>query len=208
MSYQLASHDWSTPAANGAQATDDFAFESLVGDSPALRDVIAFAKKVARRPGLTVLLVGETGTGKGVLARGIHYASPMASEPFVAVNCAAIPTALLESELFGHEEGAFTDARTRKKGLIELAGSGVLFLDEVSELPTNLQPKLLRALEERRFRRLGGLDEIEIGCRIIAATNTSLEEAGLITRNPSAGAPIQSWSAIARSSVPRSASAS
>ena len=177
MSYQLASQDGPTPAATGARAADDFAFESLVGDSPALLDVIAFAKKVARRPGLTVLLVGETGTGKGVLARGIHYASPTANEPFVAVNCAAIPAALLESELFGHEEGAFTDARARKEGLMELAGTGVLFLDEVSELPSNLQPKLLRALEERRFRRLGGLEEIEIGCRIIAATHTSLEEA-------------------------------
>ncbi len=176
MTYQLASGDH-PGLPRRAPGPGEFAFRSVVGESPPIRTVMEFATKVARRQGLTVLLVGETGTGKGLFARGIHYASPASDEPFVAVNCAAIPGTLLESELFGHERGAFTDARSRKRGLLELAGGGALFLDEVSELPTDLQPKLLRALEERRFRRLGGLDEIEIRCRIIAATNTSLEEA-------------------------------
>ncbi len=124
-----------------------------------------------------MLIVGDTGTGKGLFARGIHYASPEAQEPFVEVNCAAIPANLLESELFGHERGAFTDARARKLGLLELAGAGTLFLDEISELPPNLQPKLLRALEERRFRRVGGTDEIEARCRLIASSNGSFEDA-------------------------------
>ncbi len=124
-----------------------------------------------------MLIVGDTGTGKGLFARGIHYASPEAQEPFVTVNCATIPANLLESELFGHERGAFTDARARKRGLLELAGAGTLFLDEISELPLNLQPKLLRALEERRFRRVGGTDEIEARCRVIASSNGSFEDA-------------------------------
>ncbi len=124
-----------------------------------------------------MLIVGETGTGKGLFARGIHYASPDAQEPFVTVNCAAIPANLLESELFGHERGAFTDARARKRGLLELAGAGTLVLDEIGELPLNLQPKLLRALEERRFRRIGGTGEIEAQCRVIAASNGSFEDA-------------------------------
>ena len=122
-----------------------------------------------------MLLSGETGTGKELFARGIHYASPDPGEPFVAVNCPAIPPTLLESELFGHERGAFTDARSLKKGLFELAGSGTLFLDEISDLPPDLQPKLLRALEERKVRRLGGHKEIDIKCRVIAGTNRSLE---------------------------------
>jgi transcriptional regulator with PAS, ATPase and Fis domain len=127
--------------------------------------------------GTTVLLVGETGTGKELFARGIHYEGAAAAEPFVAVNCAAIPETLLESELFGHEKGAFTDARANKAGLMEVAGGGTLFLDEIHHLPHALQPKLLRALEERSVRRLGGVDEIPVRCRIIAATNVTLEHA-------------------------------
>jgi len=140
-------------------------------------EAIEFAKKVATRQLTTVLIVGDTGTGKGLFARGIHYASADAQEPFVTVNCAAIPGNLLESELFGHERGTFTDARSRKIGLLELAGAGTLFLDEVSELPPNLQPKLLRALEERRFRRIGGTQEIAAKCRLLAAANSSFEDA-------------------------------
>ncbi|MBX6332809.1 MAG: sigma 54-interacting transcriptional regulator [Gemmatimonadaceae bacterium] len=151
--------------------------EGIVGESEALRDALDRARKVASSRLTTVLIVGETGTGKELFARGIHYAGPSRGEPFVAVNCAAIPETLLESELFGHERGAFTDARAQKRGLMELAGSGTLFLDEIGELPPRLQPKLLRALEERRVRRLGGLQEIEISCRIIAAANTSLHDA-------------------------------
>jgi len=151
--------------------------ESIVGTSAAIRDALDRARKVATSRLTTVLIVGETGTGKELFARGIHYAGPSRGEPFVAVNCAAIPETLLESELFGHERGAFTDARAQKRGLMELAGTGTLFLDEIGELPPRLQPKLLRALEERRVRRLGGLQEIEINCRIVAAANLALHDA-------------------------------
>ena len=177
MSYQLASREGQEdPAPSGKQAAD-IGFQAIVGRSPALLKAIKFSMRVANRRGTTVLIVGETGTGKGLFARGIHYAGPDAQEPFVTVNCAAIPANLLESELFGHERGAFTDARARKRGLLELAGPGTLFLDEVSELPLNLQPKLLRALEERLFRRIGGTEEIEARCRVIAASNDSFEDA-------------------------------
>lgn len=150
---------------------------SIVGASDPLGDALDRARKVATSRLTTVLIVGETGTGKELFARGVHYEGPSRGEPFVAVNCAAIPETLLESELFGHERGAFTDARAQKRGLMELAGCGTLLLDEIAELPPRLQPKLLRALEERRVRRLGGLDEVEINCRIIAAANTSLHDA-------------------------------
>ena len=150
---------------------------SIVGASEALSDAIDRARKVATSRLTTVLLLGETGTGKELFARAVHYEGPARGEPFVAVNCAAIPETLLESELFGHERGAFTDARAQKRGLMELAGCGTLFLDEIVELPPRLQPKLLRALEERRVRRLGGLDEVEINCRIVAAANPSLHDA-------------------------------
>lgn len=124
-----------------------------------------------------MLLVGETGTGKELFARGIHAASPRTSDPFVAINCAAIPDTLLETELFGHEAGAFTDARTLKRGLFEVAGTGTLFLDEVAELPLRLQAKLLRVVEDRRFRRIGGVTEMTLKARIIAGTNAALEPA-------------------------------
>ena len=151
-------------------------FQSIVGSSPLLRDAVRLASRVAATRRTTVLLIGETGTGKELFARGIHYASSNADEPFVAINCAAIPEALLESELFGHERGAFTGAHARKQGLLELAGMGTLFLDEVHQLPGALQPKLLRALESRRVRRLGALEEFPIECRIIAAGNPLLEQ--------------------------------
>jgi two-component system NtrC family response regulator len=124
-----------------------------------------------------VLLVGETGTGKELFARGIHAASPRTADPFVAINCAAIPETLLETELFGHEAGAFTDARTLKKGLFEVAGSGTVFLDEVAELPLKLQAKLLRVLEEKAFRRVGGATELSLVARVIAGSNVALEPA-------------------------------
>ena len=126
---------------------------------------------------MTVLLVGETGTGKELFARGLHAASTRAAEPFVAINCAAIPETLLESELFGHEPGAFTDARALKRGLFEVAGAGTIFLDEVGELPLKLQAKLLRVVEDRRFRRLGGSEERTLSARIVAGTNMLLETA-------------------------------
>lgn len=154
-----------------------FSFDRVIGRSPELRQAIDLARRVAGAHSSTVLLIGETGTGKEMFARGIHYEGSNASAPFVAINCAAIPDTLLESELFGHEAGAFTGARVRKLGLMELAGCGTLFLDEVHHLPLNLQPKLLRALEDRRVRRLGGTQEIAIECRVIAASNVSIERA-------------------------------
>ena len=177
MSYQLASREVRVDLAPSGKHATDIGFQAIVGRSPALLKAIQFSMRVATRRGTTVLIVGDTGTGKGLFALGIHYASPEAQEPFVTVNCAAIPANLLESELFGHERGAFTDARARKLGLLELAGAGTLFLDEISELPPNLQPKLLRALEERRFRRVGGTGEIEVRCRLIASSNGSFEDA-------------------------------
>lgn len=154
-----------------------FGFSNIVGDSPALREAVKLAMSVAVAKRTTVLLTGETGTGKELFARGIHYASAAANEPFVAINCAAIPEALLESELFGHEKGAFSGAHDRKHGLLELAGRGTLFLDEVDHFPRTLQPKLLRAIESRRVRRVGGLEEFAIECRIIASAGPLLEQA-------------------------------
>lgn len=154
----------------------DFGFQNIVGRSPAITEALELARRVADSPRTTVLLLGETGTGKELFARGIHYAGANSEQPFVPVNCAAIPETLLESELFGHERGAFTDARKRKSGLFELAGAGTLFLDEIHHLPIPLQPKLLRVLESRRVRLLGGTEELEIKCRLIAAANPMLEQ--------------------------------
>jgi transcriptional regulator with PAS, ATPase and Fis domain len=157
-------------------AERSFGFQNVIGESPLLREALRLAERVAATRRTTVLLIGETGTGKELFARGIHYAGATADEPFVAINCAAIPEALLESELFGHERGAFSGAHARKQGLLELAGMGTLFLDEVHHLPRQLQPKLLRALESRRVRRLGGLNEFSIECRIVAASSPLLEQ--------------------------------
>lgn len=154
----------------------DQAFQVIIGRSEAIQEAIALAYRVARSPIRMVLLAGETGTGKELFARGIHAASDRAAEPFAALNCAAIPESLLESELFGHERGAFTGAANRKPGLLELAKGGTVLLDEVAELTLALQAKLLRVLEDRKARRVGGVDEVEINCRIIAATNESLEQ--------------------------------
>lgn len=153
-----------------------FGFQAVLGTSSAIQEAVRLAHKAALARA-TVLLVGPTGTGKELFARGIHYSAPSAAEPFVPINCAAIPASLLESELFGHERGSFTDARTAKEGLFEVARAGTLFLDEITELPVGLQPKLLRALEERTARRVGGTREIPIRCRVVAASNRNLEDA-------------------------------
>jgi two-component system NtrC family response regulator len=153
---------------------DAEAFAHVVGSSQAIRDAIDLARQVAESPLTTVLLEGETGTGKELFARGIHRASN-STEHFVAINCAAIPGNLLESELFGHEKGAFTGATESKPGLLEHAHTGTLFLDEVNQLPLDLQSKLLRVLEDRTYRRVGGAHELSLRCRIIAGTNTPLE---------------------------------
>ena len=155
----------------------DLGGRTIIGASRAIENAIALAQRFARSPHATVLLVGETGTGKELFARGIHAAGDAEAEPFIAVNCAAIPAQLLETELFGHEKGAFTDAKAAKPGLFEVAAGGTLFLDELGDLELGLQVKLLRALEERRIRRVGGVGEIPVRCRIIAATNVLLEEA-------------------------------
>ena len=150
-------------------------FDAIIGASPALIAVKALLGKVATSPASTVLLTGETGTGKDLIAKTIHYNSDRASRPFVNITCSAIPEPLLESELFGHERGAFTDARQQKRGLLETADGGTVFLDEIGEMTPGLQAKLLRFLEERTFKRVGGLADIHVDVRVIAATNRDLE---------------------------------
>jgi two-component system response regulator HydG len=152
-------------------------FEAILGSSLALRRTLEQGARVAAHRDLSVLIGGETGTGKELLARALHYGSPRATEPFVEVNCAAIPANLLESELFGHERGAFTGAVASKPGLFELAHGGTLFLDEVATLPRELQPKLLRALENRSIRRVGGQQTRAVDVRVIAATHVELGQA-------------------------------
>jgi two-component system, NtrC family, response regulator AtoC len=150
-------------------------FDQIIGNSPAMRETINLARRVARSEVSCVLLQGESGVGKDCLAKAIHYASRRSDAPFVAINCAALPSNLIESELFGHERGAFTDAKTRKEGLLEQADGGTILLDEISELDINLQAKLLRVLEERMFRRVGGLKDVPFTARVIAASNRNLK---------------------------------
>jgi formate hydrogenlyase transcriptional activator len=145
----------------------------LIGSSPKFRVLLADVEKVARVDS-AVLIQGETGTGKEVIARAIHAASPRRNHRYVALNCAAIPTALLESELFGHERGAFTGACTQTRGRFQMADGGTLFLDEIGDMPLELQPKLLRALQEREFERLGSNHTVQVDVRVIAATNQDL----------------------------------
>jgi transcriptional regulator with PAS, ATPase and Fis domain len=149
----------------------------VIAESPAMREVMDFVRRVAASEATTILLEGENGTGKDLIAKTLHYQSMRQAEPFIAINCAAIPETLLESELFGYEKGAFTDARSQKRGIFELADKGTLFLDEIGEIPLMLQAKLLRVLEEQSFRRLGGLKDIKLDLRVIAATNKNLREA-------------------------------
>jgi formate hydrogenlyase transcriptional activator len=153
----------------------DFNFENIVGNSPALKHVLELVETVAPSDS-TVLLLGETGTGKELIARAIHDRSRRKDRTFVKLNCAAIPTGLLESELFGHEKGAFTGAITQKTGRMELADQGTLFLDEVGDIPIEIQPKLLRALQEREFERLGSTHTRRVNIRLVAATNRDLEK--------------------------------
>lgn len=152
-------------------------FDGVYGDSPAILEAIARAQRVIPFERLTLLLTGETGTGKEVFARAIHYNGPRRDMPFVAVNCAAIPVHLLESELFGHERGAFTGATSPKTGLVEVANGGTLLLDEIGHMDLTLQGKLLRALEERTIRRVGGTKDIKVDVRVVAATHVDLRKA-------------------------------
>ncbi|MGH9879906.1 MAG: sigma-54-dependent transcriptional regulator [Pyrinomonadaceae bacterium] len=160
------------------ERAQQFAFEQIVGQSPAIQKMLSFASKVAESEVSSVLLQGESGTGKDLVAKAIHYGSDRAERPFVAINCAALPATLIESELFGYEKGAFTDAKTRKEGLFEQAEGGMLLLDEIGELELSLQAKLLRVLEEGAFRRVGGLKDIPLDVRVIAASNRDLKTEG------------------------------
>ena len=150
--------------------------KDLVCASEAMKKIFEMVHRVAKQPNTTVLITGESGVGKEVVARYLHRTSPRKDRRFIAINCAAIPPTLLESELFGHEKGAFTGATTRKKGIFEAAQGGTVFLDEVGDLPLEAQAKLLRVLQERKVQRVGGTEEIPVDVRIVAATNQDLEK--------------------------------
>lgn len=154
---------------------EPFALDNLIGTSKAIEDVKALLAKLARTPA-TVLVTGESGTGKDLAAKVIHYNSPRSNRPFMNITCTALPETLLESHLFGHERGAFTDAKEKKPGLFELADGGTVFLDEIGEMPPTLQAKLLRVLEEKTFMRVGGSRDVKVDVRIVAATNRDLEK--------------------------------
>jgi two-component system, NtrC family, response regulator AtoC len=152
-------------------------FGHIVTHNPATIKMLEVARKAAETDHTTILIQGESGTGKGILAKAIHYASPRTSMPLLEINCAALPDALLESELFGYEPGAFTDARRRKEGLLERASGGTVFLDEIGNMSASVQAKILRVLEEGTFMRLGGTNTIKVNIRLIAATNDNLKSA-------------------------------
>jgi len=154
----------------------EYSLDAIIGASPAMQQVKSLLARIASSRASTVLLTGETGTGKDLAAKAIHYSSDRAARPFVNITASALPEQLLESELFGHERGAFTDARQQKRGLLETADGGTVFLDEIGEMTPALQAKLLRFLEEKAFKRVGGLADIRVDVRVIAATNRNLEE--------------------------------
>jgi len=154
-----------------------YGIDSIIGQSRHMRNVLALAEKIARCDAGTVLIQGESGTGKELIAKAIHYQSARADKPFVAINCAAVPQMLLESELMGHEKGAFTDAKLQRKGLFEMADGGTIFLDEIGDMEPLMQAKLLRVLEERSFRRVGGTTDVQVDVRIVSATNKDLRKA-------------------------------
>ncbi|HEY3490338.1 MAG TPA: sigma-54 dependent transcriptional regulator [Candidatus Deferrimicrobiaceae bacterium] len=158
------------------ESVKKYGFHRVIGPSRKLADVIEIARKVTMSEATTVLIQGESGTGKDLLAQAIHYESSRATRPFMAINCTALPAELLESELMGHEKGAFTDAKSGKKGLFEIADGGTIFLDEIGDMQHGLQAKLLRFIENKAFRRVGGHRDIEVDVRIIAATNRNLSE--------------------------------
>ena len=153
-----------------------YSLRAIVGESETMESLRQMVAKVAGSPASTVLLTGESGTGKDLVAKTIHYSSARASRPFMNITCSALPEHLLESELFGHERGAFTDARMQKRGLLESADGGTVFLDEIGEMVPALQAKLLRFLEEKSFKRVGGAGDIRVDVRVVAATNRNLEE--------------------------------
>ncbi|MBI4613939.1 MAG: sigma-54-dependent Fis family transcriptional regulator [Planctomycetes bacterium] len=153
-----------------------FGFDRILGQDPRMMEILALVQKIVAHGASTILIEGESGTGKDLLAKTIHYSGPRADSPFMNITCSALPSELLESELFGHERGAFTDARTQKKGLFEVARGGTVLLDEIGDMPMPLQAKLLRFLEERAFKRVGGTVDIRVDVHVVAATNRNLEE--------------------------------
>ena len=159
-----------------ATQAQPYSLERIVGHSKAIDEVKSLLQKVAASPASTVLLTGESGTGKDLAAKVLHYQSDRATRPFMNITCSALPESILESELFGHERGAFTDARQQKRGLLESADGGTVFLDEIGEMAAGLQAKLLRFLEEKAFKRVGGVNDIHVDVRVIAATNRNLED--------------------------------
>jgi two-component system response regulator AtoC len=159
-----------------ANVSEPYSIDRIVGESAVMQEFRNLLSRVATSPASTVLLTGESGTGKDLAAKVLHYSSARATRPFVNITCSALPENLLESELFGHERGAFTDARQQKRGLFEQADGGTVFLDEIGEMPAALQAKLLRFLEEKTFRRVGGSADMRVDVRVVAATNRMLEE--------------------------------
>src|SRR5580765_3656548 len=159
-----------------ANQAQPYSLDRIVGESDAITHLKALLKKIAASPASTVLLTGESGTGKDLAAKVLHYASARASRPFMNITCSALPEVLLESELFGHERGAFTGADRQKRGLIESADGGTVFLDEIGEMVPALQAKLLRFLEEKSFKRVGGSADLKVDVRVIAATNRNLQD--------------------------------
>jgi DNA-binding NtrC family response regulator len=159
-----------------SSAARPYSLHSIVGSSPEITELRHMVARIATSPASTVLLTGESGTGKDLVAKIIHYSSDRSARPFMTITCSALPEQLLESELFGHERGAFTDARMQKRGLFEAADGGTVFLDEIGDMVPSLQAKLLRFLEEKTFKRVGGSADIRVDVRVIAATNRNLEE--------------------------------
>src|SRR5512136_2667610 len=151
--------------------------DTIIGETEQMSRVKGLILRIAKSDATTVLIQGESGTGKELVAKAIHYSSARAEKPFLAINCAALPVTLLETELMGHEKGAFTDAKTSKKGLFELADGGTLFLDEIGDMDLSMQAKLLRLLENKSFMRIGGVKDIKVDVRVISATNQVLSKA-------------------------------
>ncbi|MCQ3949469.1 MAG: sigma-54-dependent Fis family transcriptional regulator [Planctomycetes bacterium] len=159
-----------------ASQSENFSLDRIIGESPPMKALKDLLRKIAQSPSSTVLVTGESGTGKDLVAKALHHNSSRALGPFMNITCSALPDTLLESELFGHERGAFTDARQQKKGLLEQADGGTVFLDEIGEMSPVLQAKLLRFLEDKAFRRVGGSHDIKPSVRVIAATNRELQD--------------------------------
>lgn len=159
-----------------SQLTNQFSFKSIVGQSEEMQQVITLVKKVAKSDATTIFLHGGSGTGKDLIAKVIHYESRRSDKPFMDVNCTALPETLIESELFGHEKGAFTDAKVMKKGYFELADGGTIYLDEIADMKISTQAKLLKVIENKTFKRIGGIRDIAVDLRIIASSNKNIEE--------------------------------